>query len=161
MTTNVHVHPLPSKSHPFGVAAEGMTGGTARRPRLDEITLRRLQESVVNITSIATVQDSFTLNIFQIPAGQGSGFVWDDKGHVVTNYHVVKGASGLTVTMLDQSVFKATVIGTDPTKASPLTSRRRWCACQIDRVLLHSFQREKAWWCCIRLRKGHGGAVFV
>lgn len=46
--------------------------------------------SVVNITNVAALRDRFTLDITKIPRGTGSGFVWDKKGHVVTNYHVIK-----------------------------------------------------------------------
>jgi S1-C subfamily serine protease len=50
-------------------------------------------------------------------AGRGSGFVWDSDGHIVTNYHVVRGATaGLKVTMADQSVLDADIIGIAPEK---------------------------------------------
>ena len=42
-------------------------------------------------------RDAFTLDMMEIPQGAGSGFVWDTKGHIVTNYHVIKGASDLQV----------------------------------------------------------------
>jgi hypothetical protein len=42
-------------------------------------------------------RDAFTLNLLEIPQGAGSGFVWDKCGHVVTNYHVVRGASDVLV----------------------------------------------------------------
>jgi len=45
---------------------------------------------------------------------QGSGFVVDTAGHVVTNYHVVEGATSLTVTLSDGSTYDATVVGSDP-----------------------------------------------
>ena len=45
---------------------------------------------------------------------QGSGFVYDTAGHVITNYHVVQGSSSLQVTFADDSTYDATVVGTDP-----------------------------------------------
>ena len=45
---------------------------------------------------------------------QGSGFVYDSAGHVVTNYHVVQGATSLTVTFADGSTYDATAVGSDP-----------------------------------------------
>jgi putative serine protease PepD len=45
---------------------------------------------------------------------QGSGFVYDAAGHVITNYHVVEGATSLTVTFADGSTYDATVVGSDP-----------------------------------------------
>lgn len=50
------------------------------------------KESVVNITNIALARDRLSLDVFEIPRGTGSGFVWDKAGHIVTNYHVVDGA---------------------------------------------------------------------
>ena len=46
--------------------------------------------------------------------GEGSGFVWDNQGYVVTNNHVVDGAQKVTVTFADGTTVPATVIGTDP-----------------------------------------------
>ena len=43
--------------------------------------------------------------------GQGSGFVWDNQGHIVTNFHVIRGAAEVQVTLLDQSVHKAKIVG--------------------------------------------------
>ena len=45
-----------------------------------------------------------------------SGFVWDRHGHIVTNYHVIRGASALRVALIDQSVYPARVLGGDPSK---------------------------------------------
>lgn len=40
-------------------------------------------------------QDAFTLDVLEVPQGSGSGFVWDKYSHIVTNYHVIRGASDL------------------------------------------------------------------
>ncbi|EFJ51020.1 trypsin family [Volvox carteri f. nagariensis] len=69
--------------------------------------------SVVNITNIqqVPVQNGYwSMDVQRIPAGFGSGFVWDDKGHVVTNYHVIRGADEVKVTLLDQSTYSARVV---------------------------------------------------
>ncbi|HBY94386.1 MAG TPA: hypothetical protein DEP84_10565 [Chloroflexi bacterium] len=50
----------------------------------------------------------------QFRYGEGSGFVWDSAGHIVTNNHVVDGAEEVTVTFADDTVATATVVGTDP-----------------------------------------------
>jgi S1-C subfamily serine protease len=49
--------------------------------------------SVVYITTAQLVRDVWTRNVFSVPRGTGSGFIWDDAGHVVTNFHVIQGAS--------------------------------------------------------------------
>ncbi len=72
--------------------------------------------AVVFITSLARQRDFFTLDVTEIPQGSGSGFVWDSKGNVVTNYHVIANASSLTVTLSDGSSFPAKVIGSEPNK---------------------------------------------
>ncbi|MEL6923310.1 MAG: trypsin-like peptidase domain-containing protein, partial [Bacteroidota bacterium] len=61
-------------------------------------------------------RDYFTMNVTEIPRGTGSGFIWDKKGHVVTNYHVIKGANRVTVTLADQSVWEAELVGAAPEK---------------------------------------------
>jgi S1-C subfamily serine protease len=63
--------------------------------------------SVVNVTSLAVRRDRFSLNAVAIPRGTGSGFVWDDQGRIVTNYHVIKDAGAIHVTLADHSTWKA------------------------------------------------------
>lgn len=71
-----------------------------------------LSRGVVNITS-TTLKLNFWFE--PIPQqGVGSGFLIDDKGHIVTNYHVVEKARRLDVTFSDKSKYKASVVGTDP-----------------------------------------------
>jgi S1-C subfamily serine protease len=77
---------------------------------------RRVSRSVVYITSTETRRNMFTLDIFEIPVGSGSGFVWDGRGHVVTNFHVVRGASRLSVTLADGSVHDAELVGVEQFK---------------------------------------------
>lgn len=76
--------------------------------------------SVVHIESIAVRRDAFTLNLLKIPAGTGTGFIWDEEGHVVTNFHVIQNASnapgGIRVTLSDQTTWDAEFIGAEPNK---------------------------------------------
>jgi S1-C subfamily serine protease len=71
---------------------------------------------VVHITTLAVRQDAFSLDLFQIPRGTGSGFVWDQDGHVVTNFHVIQGADAARVTLADQSSWSARLVGAYPDK---------------------------------------------
>src|SRR5689334_145452 len=48
--------------------------------------------SVTYISTQSRVVDAWTRNVFSVPRGTGSGFVWDAGGHIVTNYHVLAGA---------------------------------------------------------------------
>lgn len=73
--------------------------------------------SVVYITNSRMVQRSFfSLNPQEIPQGSGSGFIWDKRGYVVTNFHVIQNASRVTVTLQDGSAWDARVIGAEPDK---------------------------------------------
>ncbi|TPW16880.1 MAG: HtrA2 peptidase, partial [Elusimicrobia bacterium] len=51
---------------------------------------QRSNKSVCFVTNIVVRQDVFSLNVMEIPQGAGSCFVWDDKGHIVTNFHVIQ-----------------------------------------------------------------------
>ena len=77
---------------------------------------RRAAPSVTFITSLARRRDFFSLNVYEIPQGTGSGFVWDELGHVVTNYHVISGSSRAQVTLADQSTWDASLVGLAPEK---------------------------------------------
>jgi S1-C subfamily serine protease len=76
------------------------------------------KNSVVHITSLGEARVVF--DVQQVPEGTGSGFIWDEGGHIVTNYHVVREArSGLKVTIFDQTApttFDATIVGAYPDK---------------------------------------------
>jgi S1-C subfamily serine protease len=73
---------------------------------------RAVSPSVVYITTLT--RDIFSLNLFEMPQGAGSGFVWDHDGHIITNFHVIQGASGARVTLADHSVWDAQLVGIAP-----------------------------------------------
>lgn len=72
--------------------------------------------SVCFITTSSIREDFWTRNVMEIPRGSGSGFIWDRKGHIVTNYHVIEGADKATVTLADRSTWEATLVGAAPEK---------------------------------------------
>ncbi len=77
---------------------------------------RAASPGVVFITSIEVRRNLFSLNVYEIPQGTGSGFVWDKEGRIVTNFHVIGDANKLEVTLADQSTWKAIVVGVAPDK---------------------------------------------
>ena len=77
---------------------------------------RQASPSVVHITAISVQRDLFTLNLYQIPEGTGSGFVWDTSGNIITNFHVIQNADAAQVTLSDQSNWKARRVGVAPDK---------------------------------------------
>ncbi len=72
------------------------------------------RDSVVYISTAELVRDAWTRNIFTVPKGTGSGFIWDEYGHVVTNFHVIAGANEATVKLVDGRDYKATLVGASP-----------------------------------------------
>ncbi|MEX2121118.1 MAG: trypsin-like peptidase domain-containing protein [Pirellulales bacterium] len=72
---------------------------------------RKASPSVVYITTLAVRRDIFSLNVLETPQGAGSGFIWDEQGHVVTNYHVIRGADAAQVMLEDRSTSYAQVVG--------------------------------------------------
>ncbi len=118
--------PVPSDLHSSGALKQEGLG--AWESSLEGI-YRQLDPSVVNIRVLQQVQSTgslapglptipgFTLPLpqqSQPRAALGSGFVWDTEGHIITNNHVVDGASDITVTFSDGSTASATVVGSDP-----------------------------------------------
>lgn len=72
--------------------------------------------SVVFITTSKLKRDYYTRDIFKVKSGSGSGFIWDSEGHIVTNYHVIEGSTNYTVTLSDQRVFEAELVGVEASK---------------------------------------------
>jgi S1-C subfamily serine protease len=113
---------LPAASPAAQPAAQSNRPAPAPRPELaqeERATIglfQRASPSVVYITSLAVQRDFFSMNAQEVPQGSGSGFIWDRQGHIVTNYHVIEGASGAQVTLADQSTWDAELVGTAPEK---------------------------------------------
>jgi S1-C subfamily serine protease len=74
----------------------------------------RSRNSVVFITTKQAVVDFWSRNVMSVPRGTGSGFIWDDAGHIVTNFHVIQGASDASVKLVDGRSFRASLVGASP-----------------------------------------------
>ena len=104
---------------------------------LDLDALRATEKQTINLFEVTTPSvvyiDTFTqrldvvnMNIMEVPAGTGTGFVWDKLGHIVTNYHVIRNAKNAKVYIKDDAmsgtngvgskVYTAKVTGVDPDK---------------------------------------------
>jgi S1-C subfamily serine protease len=70
--------------------------------------------SVVHVTNVQQTRSRFSLNVQEVERGLGSGFVWDDLGHIVTNYHVVEGANVARVIFQDGKSYETSKIWTYP-----------------------------------------------
>jgi S1-C subfamily serine protease len=74
----------------------------------------RSKGSVVFITTTQLVRELWSRNMFSIPRGAGSGFVWDADGHIITNHHVVRGAAEAKVRLNDGRDYSARLVGASP-----------------------------------------------
>jgi len=74
----------------------------------------RSRASVVFISTREQVRDIWTRDVFSVQRGTGSGFIWDAAGHVITNFHVIEGASGATVRLADGRDYQASLVGASP-----------------------------------------------
>ena len=72
--------------------------------------------SVVHITNSRLVRSFYSLNPQEVPQGTGTGFIWNEEGYIVTNYHVVQQANIVTVTLQNGSSYEAVPVGLDPDK---------------------------------------------
>jgi S1-C subfamily serine protease len=77
---------------------------------------KQTKPSVVHITSMSVQRDEWSLDVQEVPEGTGSGFIWDEGGHVVTNFHVIKDAKAAYVTLADHSTYRAARVGVAPDK---------------------------------------------
>jgi S1-C subfamily serine protease len=99
--------PLATPAPPTATAVQ-----VAALERMVTDVFQRAGPGVVNITSRSISYDFFLRAIPQ--EGSGSGFVYDQNGHIVTNYHVIERARELHVTFQDESRLPAEVVGVDP-----------------------------------------------
>jgi S1-C subfamily serine protease len=102
---------LPSPAPPAPISV----GARTEDERNTISVFRTVAQSTVFVTQTRIVVD-FLGDEQEVAAGSGSGFVWDEVGHIVTNYHVVQGARALRVTFQNQKTFDAKVVGVEPRK---------------------------------------------
>ncbi len=75
------------------------------------------QKAVPSVVNVANIRyaDTFFYGTVEVPQGTGTGFVWDEAGHIVTNFHVVQGGNSFIVTFHeDKKQYKAKVVGVSP-----------------------------------------------
>ena len=98
----------PPQPSPRPIAARG----TLADDEISTIELfQQTSPSVVYITTSSLRRDHFHLDLFKIPQGTGSGFVWNHQGYIVTNYHVIRDADQIDVSLSDQSQWPAKLVG--------------------------------------------------
>jgi len=115
---SAYLHPSssggdPALAHSLRAPLPSAEAAPALTPEEQEnvAVYKRALPSVVNITSTTVTFDFFYGPVPQ--QGQGSGFILDKQGHVLTNYHVVSNARQVEVTLYDKHQYKARVLLTD------------------------------------------------
>ncbi|MFN0245002.1 MAG: S1C family serine protease [Planctomycetota bacterium] len=103
------IHDLEAQARP--VVARG---NLAEDEQATIELFRRSSPSVVNIDTLAQRRDRFRMRALEFPQGSGSGFVWDERGYIVTNFHVIQGADRAIVTLQDQKQYDAELVGFEP-----------------------------------------------
>ena len=78
---------------------------------------KKVSPLVVNVSNQRYARVGFFDDrVTEVPAGTGTGFVWDSSGHVVTNFHVIQGAHKINVSFGDGKSYEATLVGVEPPK---------------------------------------------
>ena len=101
----------PAGAQPRSIAPRGPLSADERNTIG---VFENVSPSVVYITTTQYVRDFFSRNVMRVPQGTGSGFIWDEQGRVVTNYHVIRGAQEAVVRLADQRSFRARLVGASP-----------------------------------------------
>jgi serine protease Do len=102
--------PVPSLAQ---TAAVGGTSGDNLLTAIRTVS-QQVKPAVVQITNQQEVQTSQFNQPFVVPAGVGSGVIYDSQGHILTNNHVIEGAQQLLVSLPDKRSFPARLVGADP-----------------------------------------------
>jgi S1-C subfamily serine protease len=111
---------VPASSSPAPAAESEPAADLTPLERRDIEVFRQASPSTVYVYNVGIRHGMFSLDVMRYPQGSGTGFVWDDKGHVVTNFHVVQTRSPASteyiVVLSDRSEWEAEIVGTAPGK---------------------------------------------
>ena len=106
-----------NKENPTAVATAETTPVFLTNDEQNNISVfKSASPSVVFVTNTQLRRQRFSLNVMEIPRGSGTGFIWDESGLIVTNFHVVQGANKITIELQSNKSYQATVVGIAPEK---------------------------------------------
>jgi S1-C subfamily serine protease len=107
------LHPTSWLSRPQHVEVTEAAGGESLDPE-EQNNINVYKKSISGVVNITSRTQTFDFFYGLVPQeGQGSGFVIDKEGHVLTNFHVIENAREVWVTMHDRKKYRATIVGTD------------------------------------------------
>ena len=106
---------FPGRQEPLEVPVGMRSAEAEALLQPEEVHLVKLFEkasrSVVFITNTAVRHSFFFDSSREVAQGNGSGFVWDKKGHIVTNFHVIAGADSIIVSFDSKTSYRAGIVG--------------------------------------------------
>lgn len=106
-----------NKENPTAVATAETTPVFLTNDEQNNISVfKSASPSVVFVTNTQLRRQRFSLNVMEIPRGSGTGFIWDESGLIVTNFHVVQGANKITIELQSNKSYQATIVGSAPEK---------------------------------------------
>jgi S1-C subfamily serine protease len=126
--TNDQVHGLNEKVNTLSTSVD-ILNAEVNSANAEISSLRQtLQSGAVNVTVSSGASDALLIDLYNRTrysvvlivvkltdgTAQGSGWIYDSTGRIITNYHVVEDALSITVTFIDGTIEDATVVGTDP-----------------------------------------------
>ncbi|MDH5560579.1 MAG: trypsin-like peptidase domain-containing protein [Deltaproteobacteria bacterium] len=107
---------LLSYGQVFSLDASNNTDHLTRGEQNNIQIFKSAFKSVVYVNNSRIQRDYFSMNAYEIPSGTGTGFVWNQSGLIVTNYHVVQKADKVMITLWDHTSWDATLVGLAPDK---------------------------------------------
>ncbi len=112
---------LPRAAQPTapkaGAAVPALSSGARGEYEQNSVDVfKAVAPSVVFVTNKQIQRDPWSRRTREVKAGAGTGFIWDRRGHIVTNFHVVNKGSTFEVTLYDGTTLPATFVGGDPKK---------------------------------------------
>jgi len=106
-----------NKENPTAIATAETTPVFLTNDEQNNISVfKSASPSVVFVTNTQLRRQRFSLNVMEIPRGSGTGFIWDESGLIVTNFHVVQGANKITIELQSNKSYQATIVGSAPEK---------------------------------------------
>ncbi len=101
--------------HPEPAAIPPLSGGARIEDERNTINVfQAAAPATVFVTQTQIIRHRYAARALEVPAGSGSGFIWDKDGHIVTNFHVIADGHAFTVTLFNQNSYPATFVGGEP-----------------------------------------------
>ena len=113
------VSPVAQEPSPISAGAALPALSQRARGEYEQNTVdvfKALAHSVVFVTNKQLRRDPWSRRTREVKAGAGTGFVWDKRGHIVTNFHVINKGTSFEITLYDGTILPATFVGGDPRK---------------------------------------------